>query len=168
MTVWVARGLLESVVSIVSSVLELVEVVDIVGNTVAGVIGGVAKELPATTLYNTAWVEDGVRFVDIVSTEGIVVPNSGEECSSPLSSLLELEVTGDAQEGRNISSTEGIGSLDTVSGGVGPLDSVSAEGDAVWLASFGWDTISVWSLFLQLPSTPCQLDPVPCQLDAAP
>ena len=158
MTVWVDRGLLESVVSIASSVLELVEVVDIVGNTVAGVIGGVAKELPATTLYNTAWVEDGVRFVDIVSTEGIVVPNSGEEHSSPLSSLLELEVTGDTQEGRNISSTEGIGSL----------DSVSAEGDAMWLASFGWGTISVWSLFLQLPSTPCQLDPVPCQLETPP
>ena len=132
--------MLESVVSIASSVLELVEVVDIAGNTVAGVIGGVAKELPATTLYNTAWLEDGVRFVDIVSTEGIVVPNSG---SSPLSSLLELEVMGDAQEGRNISSTEGIGSLDTVSRGVGPLDSVSAEGNAKWLASFGWGTISV-------------------------
>ena len=121
-------------------------------------MGGVAKEPAAATLYNTAWVDDGVRCADIVSGEGIVVPNRGEGRSSPLSSLLELEGMGDAQEGRNISSIEGIGSLDAVSTGVGPLDSVSAEGDAMWLASFGWGTISAWSLFLQLLSAPCQVD----------
>lgn len=124
-------------------------------------MGGVAKELPAATLYNTAWVKDGVKAADFVSAEGIVVPNSGEGRSSPLSSLLELEVVGDAQEGRNMSSIEGIGSLDTVSRGVGSLDTVSAEGGAMRLVSFGWGIISVWSLFLQLPSAPCQLDAPP-------
>ena len=58
-------------------------------------MGGVAKELPAATLYNTAWVKDGVKAADFVSAEGIVVPNSGEGRSSPLSSLLELEVVED-------------------------------------------------------------------------
>ena len=95
---------------------------------------------------------------DTVSIQGIVVPNSGRGRSSPLSSLLEPEReegTGDAQGGRNMSSIEGIGSLDSASTGVGPLARVSAEGDDVLQqASFGWTTISVWSLFLQLPPSP--------------
>ena len=100
----------------------------------------------------------GVKTADTVSIEDIVVPYSGGERSSPLSSLLEPEREegiGDAQGGRNMSSTEGIGSLDTASTGVGSLDSVSTEGDDVLqLPSFGWSTISVWSLFLQLPPSP--------------